>query len=88
VSKNVYETRRVLCHGEKGLGDGRMSKVIKTPPPYNLTLSRLPKSYLMDIVSKGGAQMQRSPQMPPWGEQLSPSEINSVVDYIMQLRTY
>lgn len=88
VGKNVYETRCVLCHGEKGLGDGRMSKVIKTPPPYNLTLSRLPKPYLIDIVSKGGAEMQRSPQMPPWGAQLSPSEINSVVDYIIQLRTY
>lgn len=86
IGKQVYEARCVLCHGKDGLGDGRMAKIIKNPPPFNLTLSRVPKFYLTDIVSKGGEAMGRSHQMPPWSDQLAENEIDAVVDYILTLR--
>lgn len=86
IGKQVYEARCVLCHGKDGLGDGRMAKIIKNPPPFNLTLSRVPKFYLIDIVSKGGEAMGRSHQMPPWGDQLAENEIDAVVEYILTLR--
>lgn len=86
AGRDIYETRCVLCHGASGKGDGRMSKIIKSPPPFNLTLSRLPKEYLIDIVTKGGEGMKRSGQMPPWGDQLTQEEIGHVVDYIVTLR--
>ena len=86
VGAQVYNNRCVLCHGSFGEGDGRMARVIKSPPPANLTKSRLPDDYLVNIITKGGAGMGRSPQMPPWGDQLSPSEIRSVILYIKHLR--
>lgn len=82
----VYQSRCVLCHGQNGLGDGRMAKVIKTPPPFNLTLSKAPEAYLKMIVQQGGDPIGRSPQMPPWRDQLSEKEIDAVVFYITTLR--
>jgi mono/diheme cytochrome c family protein len=86
VGAQVYNNRCVLCHGSFGEGDGRMARVIKSPPPANLMRSRLPDDYLVNIITKGGAGMGRSPQMPPWGDQLSPNEIRSVIFYIKHLR--
>jgi cbb3-type cytochrome c oxidase subunit III len=82
----VFQSRCVLCHGANGEGDGRMSKVIKTPPPFNLTKSQMPVEYLKLIIEKGGEAIGRSGQMPPWGEQLSKEEIDAVVSYIIDLR--
>lgn len=84
--KNVYSARCTLCHGVNGEGDGRMSKIIKDPPPANLVSSLMPEAYLTSIITNGGGNIGRSPQMPPWGEQLSKAEIASVVKYIMSLR--
>jgi hypothetical protein len=38
----------------------------------------MPDEYLIDIISKGGQGMQRSPRMPPFGGDLSENEINHV----------
>lgn len=84
--KKIYETRCVLCHGTSGLGDGRMSRVVNNPPPFNLTKSVMPPDYLKAIIKKGGEAMSRSKQMPPWGDQLNDQEINSVVEYILTFR--
>jgi len=86
LGRSTFQSRCVLCHGANGEGDGRMSRVIKSPPPFNLTKSQMPAAYLKLIVEKGGESLGRSGQMPPWGEQLSKEEINAVVTYILQLR--
>ena len=77
-----------LCHGENGEGDGKMARIIRNPPPFNLTLSRAPDDYLMQIITRGGAAMGRSARMPPWGEQFSESERRSIISYIKTLRRY
>lgn len=86
VGQDIYKDRCVLCHGTFGKGNGRMARVIKNPPPFDLTLSRLPESYLTSIISGGGDAVGRSPQMPPWKDELSESEIKSVIQYIISLR--
>jgi cytochrome c oxidase cbb3-type subunit 3 len=63
-----------------------MAKVLKDPPPFNLTQSVLPKEYLTLIITKGGAELKRSGKMPPWGDQLNALEIEAVADYIISLR--
>lgn len=86
--RGVFLTRCALCHGKFGEGDGRMARVIKNPPPFNLTLSGAPDDYLKQIISKGGAAMGRSPRMPPWGGDLTPLEIDSVILYLKTIRAY
>lgn len=82
----IFQSRCVLCHGKSGFGDGRMSKIIKSPPPFNLTKSRMPLNYLKLIITKGGEPLGRSMQMPPWGVQLTPLEVDAVAEYIITLR--
>lgn len=86
LGKDIYKVRCVFCHGETGIGDGRMSKVIKNPPPYDLTKSVLPDIYLKRIINEGGEEVGRSPKMPPWSETLGESEVDSVILYIKSLR--
>lgn len=85
--RGVFKGRCALCHGKYGLGDGKMARIIKNPPPFNLTKSRMPDDYLSDIIHKGGKAMGRSQRMPPFGGDLSESDIKSVIMYIKTLRT-
>ncbi len=86
LGKEAYDTRCVLCHGKYGEGDGRMAKILKDPPPFDLTASRVPEMYLREIIRLGGEAMGRSKHMPPWGDQLSDKEINALVTYLMTIR--
>ncbi len=86
IGRAIYLGRCALCHGKKGKGDGKMARIIRTPPPYNLTQSRVPDDYLREIIAKGGEAMGRSPKMPPWGKDLNEAEITSIIMYIKTLR--
>ncbi len=88
LGRSVFQGRCALCHGKYGQGDGKMARIIKNPPPFNLTLSRAPDSYLKDIITRGGEKMSRSPRMPPWGGSLTEVEIDSVIMYIKTLRKF
>lgn len=84
--KQVYQARCVLCHGVEGKGDGKMSKIIKEPPPFDLTASVVPPEYITLIVYEGGEALGRSKQMPPWKDTLHAAELESVVLYLQTLR--
>jgi len=84
--QHIFHQRCELCHGSKGEGNGRMIKVVKAPPPADLTSSRLPDDYLTKIIAGGGRSVQRSSQMPPWGDELSEQEILAVIEYIKSIR--
>ena len=86
IGRGIYQGRCSLCHGKGGEGDGKMARIIKNPPPFNLTKSRMPDAYLKEIIKKGGQAMARSERMPPWGTDLSDKEIDSVILYIKTLR--
>lgn len=82
----IYKGRCILCHGPNGDGKGRMAKIIKNPPPFNFIYSRLPDMLLAKMISKGGEANGRSPKMPPFGEELNESDINSLILYIKSFR--
>lgn len=84
--RTLFRNSCTLCHGQNGEGDGRMARVIKNPPPFNLTVSRAPDAYLEKIIREGGEANGRSPRMPPWGDQLTKEQIKSVILYLMTLR--
>ena len=86
IGRAIYLGRCALCHGKTGKGDGKMARIIKNPPPFNLTLSRVDEHYLYNIIYKGGEAMGRSPKMPPWGTDLTETEISSVIMYLKSIR--
>ncbi|MBW8186620.1 c-type cytochrome [Shewanella nanhaiensis] len=84
--KIIFETRCALCHGKLGQGDGRMARIIKTPPPANLTRSILNPVQMRLIIKLGGQEVGRSPKMPPWGDFMTDNEVDAVVDFIDTLK--
>lgn len=86
MGRGIYQGRCSLCHGTGGEGDGKMARIIKNPPPFDLTVSRMPDGYLKKIINGGGQGVGRSPRMPPWGTDLSSKEVESVILYIKTLR--
>ena len=83
---NIFQVRCARCHGSTGRGDGKMRSLVNNPPPADLTLSSLSAIDVTAIVGGGGQALDRSKQMPPWGQELSPSELRSVVNYVLTLR--
>ena len=77
----VFNTYCVLCHGENADGKGRLSEG-KRPPPANLTASLLTDDMKEQIIRKGGAEVGRSPFMPPRGEELSNEQIRDLIYYL------
>ena len=88
IGRELFESRCVLCHGPYGEGDGRMAKVIKDPPPFNLTLSAIPESFTREIVMEGGEAVGRSVQMPPWKDELTEREIDALLDFLFSIRRF
>ncbi|MDE1461643.1 cytochrome c [Spartinivicinus poritis] len=86
AGQKLFVTRCSMCHGRYGEGNGRLAKVIRNPPPYNLTKSTASLVYLQQIITKGGAAMNRSKHMPPWGKELTETEINAIIQYLLKLR--
>jgi mono/diheme cytochrome c family protein len=78
----TYKDNCVLCHGDKGKGDGLAGKTSKIPPA-NFTDSKLlaleTDGSLFWKMSEG-----RGP-MPTWKETLSEKERWQLVDYIRKL---
>jgi len=85
IGRILFKGRCSLCHGKEGEGNGRMAKRL-SPKPSNLVKSRVPASYLKKIILGGGKSVGRSSAMPPWGDELSPSEIESIILHLKSLR--
>ena len=85
--RKIYRARCETCHGQSGKGDGRMSRIIRNPPPADLTRSTLSHDETIAMVSAGGKAQGRSESMPPWGQELLYAELVSVVNYLVSMRT-
>lgn len=82
----IFNNRCAICHSKTGDGSGRIAKIIKAPPPFNLTQSVLSDAALKEIITRGGAAVSRSSGMPPWENELSQAELDSVIEYIKSFR--
>jgi len=80
-----YEMICAACHGAEGNGKGPASGALK-PPPRDFTdaelMETLSDEHLIEVISKGGAAVGRSPLMPPWEGALKAKEIRDVAAYI------
>ena len=87
IGKYLFKSRCALCHGITGKGDGKMTKLLTmTPSPANLTTTPLDDAALMSIISIGGAGVNRSPKMPPWGDLFPKTQIKAIIKHIRSLK--
>ena len=77
----VFKTNCILCHGERGDGNGRAAALFN-PRPANLRQSTKTRDYKRNIIRRGGEAMGRSSVMPAWGEKLTATEIEDLLAYL------
>ena len=86
--KALYEKNCAACHGASGKGDGPAAASMN-PKPRNLRdsgyMQNLPDSYLLEVITYGGARVDKSPAMPGWGNALNQKEIIDIISYLRQL---
>ncbi len=75
----VYKNYCVLCHGERGDG---MARATKLYGQGNLVIKARDDDYYQQIIRYGGSSVGLSRYMPAWEEELSEEQINDVIDYI------
>jgi len=82
--KATYEKLCMACHGPQGKGDGPAGKVLN-PPAADFTSAASKKKSEADfkgIVENG----KPGTAMVAWKSQLSQTEINDVIEYVLTLR--
>jgi len=84
--KRLFAHYCATCHGETGSGDGQNGFNLDPPPPdFHSSLAQHPASYRRQIIEGGTAAVGRSPLCPPWGRNLSTSEIDALLAYLEML---
>jgi len=86
IGASRYNALCKKCHGKTGKGDGKMAKIIKDPPITDFTEQNLSTRAMRNVILQGGEAMSLSPKMPPWGDELSSTELESLIMYIKTLR--
>lgn len=82
--KRIFNHYCAVCHGLSGKGNGVNADNLD-PHPSDLTGSEvqgLTDEEIYQVIDKGGASVELSVSMPPWGRTLSGEQINDVVAYI------
>ncbi len=88
IGERLYQRYCSGCHGTTREGDGLHSYTLNPPPANHADtayMNSLPDEYLFEVIREGGAFTGKSPEMPPWKELLSTSEIENVVLYLRVL---
>jgi cytochrome c oxidase cbb3-type subunit 3 len=73
------------CHGTMGHGDGPNTSSTNTRP-HNFTdcatMKKMPDDTIFKAVKEGGAAVNRSNDMPPFGHAFGDGEIKQIVTHI------
>lgn len=75
--KALFQTYCMVCHGERGAGDGPISGKIPTPPSYlSDRLMKFPQGRIFHVITLGTGKM------PSYATQLSTDERWKIVTYV------
>jgi mono/diheme cytochrome c family protein len=86
--KKLYATLCSSCHGEDGKGDGPAAQSLPVKPANHTdgaVMNKLSDKFLLDIISKGGPAMGKSPVMPGWASQIKEPQQRDIVAYIRSI---
>jgi len=75
----VFKHYCVLCHGERGDGLARAAKLHGVD---SLVIKDNSDEYNEKIIREGGAAVNKSDLMPPWGDELTEEQITDVLAYV------
>ncbi len=81
--KILFETNCVVCHGEKGKGDG-MAAAALNPKPTDLSSDRVKKETDGELFWKMG---NGKGNMPPWQSALTKTQRWQLVNYVRTLQS-
>jgi hypothetical protein len=75
------------CHGLSGKGDGPAAKTLPVKPADHtrIEMNKYTDQYLVEIISKGGAGVGKSSQMPAWGAVFKEPQVKEIVAYVRAL---
>lgn len=84
-----YLRHCAACHGVDGRGDGFNAPFLEPARPTPFAdrdrLAPRPDDTLFDGIHSGGAILNRSHLMPPWGGTFEPAEIRELVGHLREL---
>ena len=86
--KKYYVTFCSACHGDSGKGDGPAAVSLPLRPANHSdgsVMNQLSDKFLLEIISKGGQAVGKSPFMPAWGNQLREKQVRDIVAYVRSL---
>jgi mono/diheme cytochrome c family protein len=86
--RKLYLAYCTGCHGVSGKGDGPAGKTLTVKPADHTNTQKMghyTDDHLFTVISKGGASVGRSAQMPAWGAVLKEAQIQEVIGYIRTL---
>jgi len=86
--ENQYRWKCAICHGVTGDGNGYNAKFMKVKPTNHSDgayMSQRADDTMFDGIYNGGYYLNKSNQMPGWGQSLTMSDISGLVDYMRQL---
>jgi mono/diheme cytochrome c family protein len=82
--KRIFYQYCVWCHADATpAGPSNRSNLTPVPPLLNDgdKLNGEPDEFLQNIVTLGGAAVNRSPMMPPYGKTLSADQVKAVIAF-------
>lgn len=85
--EGIYGHYCAHCHGDDGMGAGRLWSSELSPVASDLTASDLDESELLRFIDGGSARFGQSNLCPPWGATISPANLERLARYLMSLRT-
>jgi mono/diheme cytochrome c family protein len=86
--KKLYLTYCASCHGDSGKGDGPAARSLPVKPANHTdgsVMNPLSDKFLLDIISKGGSAVGKSPMMPGWGGQFKENQLRDIVAYVRSI---
>ena len=83
--QGLYQHYCAHCHGEDGRGSGRLWASDLPASPTDLTALGRDKEYVAALIRDGSAAQGKSNLCPPWGQTLSPANLERLAQYILSL---
>ncbi|HIE64387.1 MAG: c-type cytochrome [Nitrospira sp.] len=88
IGKHLYRHYCAVCHGNSGKGNGINADHLGDVHPTDLTTPEFDKyddGEIYEVIDGGGAAVDISYYMPPWGGVFTENQMHSLVAYIRTL---